>query len=501
MDDDRLGPPEPGSARTGAAGRRAATASRTALRGTARAARATARRVGAAASAEGAGESGLSRVLGLNAVSAAGDALVLLSLATTVFFSVPVGEARSRVALYLAVTMLPFSVMAPVIGPLLDRFRHGRRHALALTFVSRAFLAWVMAGAVAGGKEGFALYPAAFGHLVASKAYGVARAAAIPRVLPAGLSLVTANSRVLLGGIAAVTVMTPIGAGLMRLTGPEWSLRLAFLVFAAGTALALALPARVDSTAGEVGAALTMERGSTDGSTGGFSGRFDARFDGGFDRGAPGSGPESGVAQPGDVPRRRRRRSRWGIGPRVVLGLRATAALRWFTGFLTFYLAFALRTDPLSTRLPPLGVIGLVVAAAGLGSTLATAMGAVLRRLTPEVVVTAVLLVAAAGAGFAALAYGLVPVLVTGLCAGLAASLGKLSLDALVQREVPEEVRTSAFARSETVLQLSWVVGGAVGIALPLAGPWGLGLAAVVLLVMFAITAQAAWAGPRTAVG
>ena len=514
MEDDRLGPSEPGSARTGAAGRRAATASRTALRGTARAARATARRVGAAASAEGAGESGLSRVLGLNAVSAAGDALVLLSLATTVFFSVPVGEARSRVALYLAVTMLPFSVMAPIIGPLLDRFRHGRRYALALTFVSRAFLAWVMAGAVAGGKEGFALYPAAFGHLVASKAYGVARAAAIPRVLPAGLSLVTANSRVLLGGIAAVTVMTPIGAGLMRLTGPEWSLRLAFLVFAAGTALALALPTRVDSTAGEVGAALTMERGSTDGFTEGFSGRFDGGFDGGFDGEFDGgaaprsglgsghrSGPESGVGQPGELPRRRRRHSRWGIGPRVVLGLRATAALRWFTGFLTFYLAFALRTDPISTRLPPLGVIGLVVAAAGVGSTLATALGAVLRRLTPEVVVTAVLLVAAAGAGFGALAYGLVPVVVTGLCAGLAASLGKLSLDALVQREVPEEVRTSAFARSETVLQLSWVVGGAVGIALPLAGPWGLALAAVVLLVMFAVTAQATWAGRHTAVG
>src|SRR4051794_9634249 len=285
VDDDRPGPPEPGSARTGAAGRRAATASRTALRGTARAARATARRVGAAAGAEGAGESGLSRVLGLNAVSAAGDALVLLSLATTVFFSVPVGEARSRVALYLAVTMLPFSVMAPVIGPLLDRFRHGRRYALALTFVSRAFLAWVMAGAVAGGKEGFALYPAAFGHLVASKAYGVARAAATPRVLPAGLSLVTANSRVLLGGIAAVTVVTPLGVGLMRLTGPEWSLRLAFVVFAVGAALALALPARVDSTAGEVRAALTTERGSTDGLPEGFT-----AGDGGGSAGGYGAG-------------------------------------------------------------------------------------------------------------------------------------------------------------------------------------------------------------------
>jgi len=466
VDDDRSAPREQASARAGAVGR-AGIASRAALRGTVRAGRATARRVAAAASAQGAGESGLARVLGLHAVSAAGDALVLLSLATTVFFSVPVGEARSRVALYLAVTMLPFSVMAPVIGPLLDRFRHGRRYALALTFVTRAFLAWVMADAVSGGKEGFALYPAAFGHLVASKAYGVARAAATPRVLPPGLSLVTANSRVLLGGIAAVTVLTPVGAGLMRLTGPEWSLRLAFLVFAFGTVLALALPARVDSTVGEVPAALTTERGST-------------------------------LDEPSSSGRRRRR---WGIGPRVVLGLRATAALRWFTGFLTFYLAFALRTDPISTRIPPLGVIGLVVAAAGLGSTLATSLGAVLRRLTPEVVVTAVLLLGAVGAGFAALAYGLVPVVVTGLCAGLAASLGKLSLDALIQREVPDEVRTSAFARSETVLQLAWVLGGAVGIALPLPAPWGLALAAVVLAAVFVVTAQVAWSGRRAAVG
>jgi hypothetical protein len=276
---------------------------------------------------------------------------------------------------------------------------------------------------------------------------------------------VTANSRVLLGGIAAVTVATPVGAGLMRLTGPEWSLRLAFLVFVAGTGLALALPARVDSTVGERPARLTTTRGTVHEDSPGLTGR----------------------------------RTRWGIGPRVVLGLRAAAALRWFTGFLTFFLAFTLRTEPLSDRLPPLGVIGLVVSAAGLGSTIGTSLGAVLRRLTPELVVTAVLLLAVAGAAASAVAYGLVAVLVTGLCAGLAAALGKLSLDALVQREVPEEVRTSAFARSETVLQLAWVVGGGVGIALPLSGRWGLGLAAAVLTAVLVVTGRSAWAVRRPA--
>jgi hypothetical protein len=56
--------------------------------------------------------------------------------------------------------------------------------------------------------------------------------------------------------------------------------------------------------------------------------------------------------------------------------------------------------------------------------------------------------------------------------------MGKLSLDALVQRDVPERHRTSAFARSETLLQLSWVIGGFIGIALPLIPRVGLGVLA-----------------------
>ena len=429
------------------AARRARVVTHGAVGASRRAAGLTGRRVRRATTAQGAGESGLYKVIEMHAVSAAGDVLVLLSLANTVFFSVPVGEARGRVALYLLVTMLPFSVLAPVLGPLLDRFSNGRRYALALTFVTRAFLAWVMAGAVAGGEEAFALYPAAFGHLIASKAYGVTRAAAIPRVQPSGVSLVTANSRVLLGGIAAVTLATPVGAGLMRFAGPEWSLRLAFVVFAVGTGLALALPRQVDASAGEVGARLSSD--APDGA-----------------------------------------RGRWSIGPRVVLGLRAVAALRAFTGFLTLVLAFALRTEPISDSLPTIAVIGLVVGAAGIGNTIGTSLGAVLSRLTPELVVTAMVALAAAGATVGAVGYGLLPVLFTGLCAGLASALGKLSLDALVQREVPEAVRTSAFARSETVLQLAWVFGGAVGISVPLAGNWGLGLAAGALVVALAVTAR-----------
>jgi len=74
------------------------------------------------------------------------------------------------------------------------------------------------------------------------------------------------------------------------------------------------------------------------------------------------------------------------------------------------------------------------------------------------------------------------------LVAGAAQSLGKLCLDALIQREIPEQVRASAFARSETVLQLGWVIGGGIGLVLPLSGPWGLGVASAVTTAMAGFT-------------
>jgi hypothetical protein len=141
--------------------------------------------------AEGAGESGLSHVIELNAVVATGDLLITVALASSLFFSLQPDEARSKVALYLAVTMVPFVVLAPVIGPLLDRLRGGRRFAMATTALIRALLALVLAKTIASGS--LAVYPAAFGCLAASRAYGVSRSAVIPRVLPSGTSLVSSR--------------------------------------------------------------------------------------------------------------------------------------------------------------------------------------------------------------------------------------------------------------------------------------------------------------------
>ena len=404
----------------------------------------TARGIRRVTHAKGAGESGLGKLIELHGINTAGDAMVAVALANTLFFSVPTGEARGRVALYLVVTMAPFVVMAPIIGPLLDRFRHGRRYAIATTMLVRCFAAWVLAGAVV--TEGLSLYPAAFATLVASKAYGVTRSATVPRLLPEGGTLVEANSRISLAGIISGTVGAGL-AGLASLAGAEWSLRLAFLVFAAGVVLALRLPPKVDSTEGETPTLLRLD-------------------------------------ETGPIPTRRN------MGPRVVVALRANGALRAFSGFLTMFLAFLLREHPVGGMKSTVA-LGLVVAAAAIGNFAGTAIGSRLRTRAPTTVIVLMLGLVTCAALAGALVYGVVTVLAVALAAGLAQSLGKLSLDAIIQRDVPEAVRTSAFARSETVLQLSWVVGGAIGIALPLDGRLGLGIATAGLAGMLAVTVRA----------
>ena len=387
--------------------------------------------------AEGAGDSGLARLIELHAFNGAGDTAVAISLAGTLFFQVPTDQARGQVALFLGLTMLPFAIVAPLIGPFLDRFSHGRRWAIGATMALRAFLCWVLADAVQGG-DSMALFPAALGCLVASKAYGVTRAAAVPRVLPHRLSLVKANSRISLAAVAGAAISAPLAIGASTF-GPQWSLRYAFLVFVGGTILAILLPSRVDSSAGEDDSSLSKVGGQ--------------------------------------------KRRRPPIPHAVVVALRSNTGLRLLSGFLTMFMAFLLRDKPFpGWEDRPELLLGLVIGSAGLGGTIGIGLGSVLRRIRPEVTVVLMLLADAVVAVVVALFYGLPTAVLLGLTAGLAQSLGKLSLDALIQRDIPERTRAGTFARSETLLQMSWVIGGFIGITMPLVPRLGLGVAAAILV-------------------
>jgi hypothetical protein len=172
---------------------------------------------------------------------------------------------------------------------------------------------------------------------------------------------------------------------------------------------------------------------------------------------------------------------------------------RLMTGFLTLFLAFLLREHPISTLNGTL-LLGIVVAAAGAGNSLGTVVGHLLRNVSPEKIGLAVLAIDAAMAVATAALYSIVTVVALGFVAGLCGQLAKLSYDALVQRDVPEVVRTSVFARSETVFQICWVFGGALGISLPLIPSLGFGLVAAMLcvLLIWTIIASRRAATPRT---
>lgn len=392
-------------------------------------------------------------------MNGAGDVMITVALASTVFFSVPTDEARGRVALYLAITMAPFTLLAPVIGPLLDRLPHGRRAAMAAAMLARAVLALTMSGAVATG--GLELYPAALGVLVASKAYGVVRSAVVPRLLPPRFSLVKANSRVTLAGLLATGVAAPIGAGLQTIGAP-WPLYGACLIFTCGTVLAFTLPHKVDSAKGERRAQLVEPH----------SHQPTVRT-----RPSGANGKKGRARTSGEKEKRPGLRT---VGPSVLHGLQANAAHRALSGFLIFFLAFLLRVHPLAGQSAAVS-LGIVGVAAGVGNALGTAMGSWLRARGPEVIIASVLGLALGVAVLAAVFFSTVMVAALGAVAGFTQALSKLSLDAMIQRDVPEEVRASAFARSETLLQMAWVVGGGIGIVLPLNGVLGMSVAAGIL--------------------
>jgi len=448
-----------------------------AARATARGSRGTARWFLRSTRAEGAGQSGLANLIDLHSINAAADALLTVALANTLFFSVDVNQARSRVAIYLLVTMAPFAVIAPVVGPMLDKFRHGRRYALAATHLARAFLAWVIAGAVAH-KGGFELYPAAFGALICSKAYGVSRSAVVPRVLPPSVTLVRGNARLSMWGIIAAAVAAPTGQGLSWATGsPAWTLRLATLFYLAAIVFSFRLPSRVDSNEGE---SRLRRRDAT---------LEEEPIDEGVTQVLRHARPvQSNVF-------RRILPPLHGIGSRMPTMLRAIAGLRAFSGFLALFLAFIIRTHPLGVFSTTVD-LGVIVAAATVGSALGTALGAWIKTRAPELIAITALCATVAVGIVTAIWFVLFTAALALLIASLASSIGKLALDSVIQHDVADDVRTSAFARSETVLQLSWVLGGFIAILLPSNGNLGLALGSFALLTVLVITVHAVHTSP-----
>ena len=396
-----------------------------------------------AATADGADKSGLTALTWPVVANFAVDSAMAVALANTLFFAAATGESKGRVALYLLITIAPFAVIAPLIGPALDRLQHGRRAALAMSFLLRTLLAVVLISnydSVTGSYPSWVLYPCALGMMVLSKSFSVLRSAVTPRVMPPSIDLVRVNSRLTMFGLIGGTV---VGGGVAAgfeylfssLLGLPGALFVVVFVTLAGASLTMRIPRWVEVTEGEVPATLTYH---------GRGGEWDWLDD-----------------EPTEVIRTGPRRQP--LGRNIITALWGNCTIKAMVGFLFLYPAFVAKAQDASGWVQ-LGILGMIGLAAGLGNFAGNFTAARMQLGRPTVLVvratTAVSVMALAAAVTGSL---IVAAAATFVTSG-ASAIAKASLDASLQDDLPEESRASAFGRSESVLQLAWVMGGAIGV-------------------------------------
>ena len=278
-----------------------------------------------AATADGADRSGLTALTYAVMGNYAVDAALAVALANTLFFAAATAESTSKVLLYLLITVAPFAVIAPLIGPALDKLQHGRRIALGASSFARAVLAVVMAL----NFDSWVLYPCALGMLVLSKSFSVLKAAITPRVLPPDITLVKTNSRLTVFGLMAGGVAGALAAGLSWAFGSTGALIFTGAAQRGRWLLCLRIPSWVESTAGEIP--------------------------------VDGVGPKAKRAFPLSV----------------TTTLWANGTIRVETGFLALFIAFVIKSEYTEssgfTQLLLLGVVGV---AAGIGGFIGNGLGA-----------------------------------------------------------------------------------------------------------------------------
>lgn len=376
-------------------------------------------RVGALFTSKGIG---FRRLAESHATSVAGDTLIAIALAGTLFFSVPSAQARSNMLLYLLVTLAPFTVLGPLLGRLFDRFPGAYRLGLAVSSFGRAMVTAAMIGVI----DSLLLYPLAFALLLLSRVHGISRASLLPVVLPGPHELVTSNAQLARIGVLVGLAAAAVGALAAHFVGTWLVLVIATAVLTWSGWSAMGLPS------------VEMPRW------------------------VPGRG---------SVPARRTNR------PLRLAGF-ATAGVRSLNGFLLLLVAFAYRDIDAG-----IFDFGAILVAAGVGFFAAAVVTPIIEKYVPEEpMMVAALAVEAAFAFLAGVAFGLPTAAALAAAAGFAWGTAKFGFDGLLQATVPAAHRGRAFTYSETLFQIAWVIGAALPVAIPFPSEIGLVLAGFVAL-------------------
>lgn len=365
---------------------------------------------------------------------AIGDAAMYGALAGSFLLGLTPDAQRPKVLLYLLISAAPFAVVAPAIGPTVDRIPGGRRMVVQLTAGARALVYLLMITHV----DDLLLYPLVFVALVMQKTYAVSKSAIVPSVVNSDTELVEANSKLgLISGIVGALAIGPLTLlGKVSATVP--------LVLGAGLfGLAIITARRLPS---DVVAAHRAER-----------------------------------AEKVEL------RSR---------GIRAASVammlIRACIGFLTFHLLFWLREDY------GLAAFGIAAGASVLGSMTGNVLAPMLRRSLKEqrMLVSATGIIAIAGL-LAALTAGLFTAVVLAFVVNFSSSIGRLAFDSIVQRDAPDANQGRAFAQFEARFQLAWVLAGLPPVAFTLPGWMGFFVVALIAAAGLFLYVQGSKPRPR----
>jgi hypothetical protein len=388
----------------------------------------------------------------VHVIMMAGDTLVTVSLAGSLFFSVSPTEAKGKVLAYLLLTIAPFAVVSPILGPLIDRSANGRRILVALSAGFRVLLCWSMSQHL----NSLWLFPEAFLVLISSKLYVVTRGALVPEMArtdqfrehaakvgragwPAhevdeAKGYAGFNAQLTLLGTIVGLLAGSIGAGLLKGLGAPSVLVSAAAVYAGATVASMRLQRPAKAVREEVGGLSQSAR-------------------------------DLHALNPlGDV--------------EVSWGLAASALMRFTVGFATFLLAFGLRRENAG-----LSWFAFALAVSALGALVGLAVVTRVRNAVPEsTLLTLALLATALGAGVASAHPTLVVQVVLAGWLGLCAAVVQPSFDAITQRNIPAGAQGRTFARFAVRQQLLWVVGAVIPVAITLSFSVGDRLLSVLML-------------------
>lgn len=373
----------------------------------------------------------------VHVIMMAGDTLVTVSLAGSLFFSVTPDAAKSKVLLYLVLTIAPFAVVSPLLGPLIDRSANGRRILVALAAMVRVVMCWQMSRRL----NSLWLFPEAFVVLISSKLYGVTRGALVPEMArtdqmkdlsgevgQAGWpqddrrdsrGFAGFNAQLTLLGTLSGLVGGTLGAAVLKGLGAPSVLVLASLVFVGATVAAL----RLQQPAREVRSRISMSAADRD-----------------LQQLSPLGGTE------------------------LTWGLSASALMRFAVGFASFLVAFGLRREHAG-----LGWYAWALAMSALGSLIGLALVTRLRtRIAESLQLTCAVAATGLGALIASRHPSLSGQIVFALWIGLWAAVAQPSFDSITQRLVPSGAQGRTFARFAVRQQLAWVVGALIPVAISL---------------------------------